>query len=169
MHGVFLMKYKFIFSVSLLALSLVSCDFNQPLPGNDVYNPLNAPGSGGQLGVVDSHGPSITPGSFLQTNSSMTAFFARFPTATDQPSKTLPNYTDVKVISTKGSYVKVEVVNSGDVGFVPAVMLGVKRSPNEVPVTAGPGEIPVTSGIATEPEILDVDPPELGDPSRPSE
>lgn len=163
------MKYKVIFSLSLLALSLVSCDFNQPLPGNNVYNPLNMPGGGGQLGVIDSQGPSISPGSFLQTNSSMTAFFSRFPTAQDQPSKTLPNYTDVKVISTKGSYVKVEVINSGDVGFVPAVMLGAKRSPNEVPVTAGGGQIPVTSGIAPEPKILDVAPPELGDPSRPSE
>ena len=163
------MKHKVIFSISSLALTLVSCDFNQPLPGNDVYNPLNAPGSGGQLGVVDSYGPSISPGSFLQTTSPTTAFFSRFPQAEDQPNKTLPNYTDVKVISVKGSYVKVEVVNSGDVGFVPSVMLGEKRSPNEVPVTAGPGEVPVTPGIAPQPEIPEVAPPGIGDPSQPSE
>ena len=163
------MKLTVIFSVSSLALALVSCDFNQPLPGGDVYNPLNTAGASGQLDIVDTSGPSISPGGYMQTTSSMTALFSRFPGPNDQPSKTLSNYTDVKVISIKGSYVKVEVVNTGDVGYVPAVMLGEKRSRNEVQVTSGLGGVPVTPGMAPQPEILDVAPPELGDASRPSE
>lgn len=163
------MKQTLILSLSSLALTLVSCDFNQPLPGSDVYNPLNAPGAGAGLGVVDPYGPSYSAGSFLQTTSATTAFFLRFPKGTEQPDKTLPDYTDVKVISIKGSYVKVEVVNSGDVGYVPSIMLGEKRSPNEVPVTVSPHEIPVTPGLAPEAEIPDIQPPEVGDPSRPAE
>lgn len=163
------MKHSVFLPLSSLALVLVSCDFNQPLPGNDAYNPLNPPGSGTQIGVTDPYGPSISAGSFLQTVSANTAFFSKFPQGTDQPTKTLPNYTDVKVISSKGSYAKVEVVNTGEVGYVPTVMLGEKRSPNEVPVTGGAGEVPVTPGIAPEPEIPDIQPPEVGDPSQPAE
>jgi hypothetical protein len=100
----------------------------------------------------------------------------------DQPNKVLPDYTDVKIISTKGSYVKVEVVDTGEVGYVPSIMLGEKRSPNEIPVTPGVGEIPVTpdllpepqvpSGlpdVAPEPEIQGIQPPEIIDPSKPAE
>jgi hypothetical protein len=163
------MKRLPILALSSVALTVVSCDFNQPLPGNDAYNPLNVPGAGAPLGIADSSGSSYSAGSFLQTTSSMTAFYSSFPKGAEQPTKTLANYTDVKVISTKGSYVKVEVVNTGDVGYVPSVMLGEKRSPNEVPVTAAPGEIPVTPGIAPEPAVPDIQPPEVGDPSRPSE
>ena len=166
------MKRMVLISLSSAAFTLVSCDFNQPLPGNNVYNPLNPPGSGDQIGLVNSNGPSFSTGTFLQTNTSLAAFYTNFPKGGEQPNKSLANYTDVKVISTKGSYVKVEVMSSrdaGSVGYIPAVMLGEKRSPNEVPVTAGPGEVPVTPGIAPQPEIPDIQPPEVGDPSRPSE
>lgn len=163
------MKYMAIVTLSSFTLMLVSCDFNQSLPGNDAYNPLDAPGGGADLALADPYGPSYSAGSFLQTITPMAAFYNNFPKGSEQPNKTLANYTDVKVISTKGSYVKVEVVNTGAVGYVPSVMLGEKRSPNEVPVTAAPGSIPVTPGIAPQPEIPDIQPPEVGDPSRPSE
>jgi len=163
------MKYQPLLLVSSAALSLVSCEFDTSLPGNGNYDPLNGPGSGAQLGLVEAYGPSYSAGSFLQTTSPMTAFYSQFPQTMDQPDKTLPNRADVKVISVKGSYVKVEVVNTGDVGYVPSVMLGEKRSPNEVPVTAAPGEIQVTPGIAPQSDALDVEAPGMVDPSRPAE
>jgi len=179
------MKYDNPLALSALAslsMALVSCDlFNKPLGGSDAYNPLNAPGAGSTT-PEDPYGPTFSPGTFLQTVSPSTALFAQFPKETDQPTKTLPDYTDVKVVSTRGSYVKVEVVDTGEVGYVPSVMLGEKRSPNEIPVTPGAGEIPVTPGLAPEPEaVIDVpfvapepedkgiEPPQVVDPSKPAE
>ena len=97
-----------------------------------------------------------------RTVSPQTAFFAKFPKAEDQPIKTLGDYTDVKVISSKGSYVKIEVVDTGDVGYVPSVMLGEKRSPDEVPVTFGEGELPVGQDVSADlllPQPSDILPP----------
>ncbi|MBT8036579.1 MAG: hypothetical protein KJO21_03445 [Verrucomicrobiae bacterium] len=164
-------------ALTSLTLALVSCDsFNRPL--GDSSNPLDSPGRG-MVVADDPYGPAFTPGTFLQTISPNTAIFSRFPRENDQPNKVLPDLTDVKVISTKGSYVKIEVVDTGEVGFVPSVMLGEKRSPNEVPVTLGAGEIPVTPGmaldpsdvpfVAPEPEIPGIEPPVVIDPSRPAE
>jgi len=163
------MKYNILLFASLASLVLVSCDFDTSLPNNGAYDPLGSPNGGEQLGIVDPYGASYTPGSFLQTTSPMTAFYSRFPQSMDQPDKTLPNGVDVKVISVKGSYIKVEVVNTGDVGFVPSVMLGEKRSPNEVPVTADPRGMQVTPGEAPRTEELSVQAPGLLDPSRPAE
>ncbi|MGB1259927.1 MAG: hypothetical protein ACPG6P_07805, partial [Akkermansiaceae bacterium] len=142
------MKYKTL--LALFPFLFASCDnFNKPLGDGGGYNPLDPPGSQGiAVADTDPYGSMFTPGTFLQTVSPNTAFFAKYPTGNDQPAKTLADFTDVKVISSKGSYVKVEIVDSGEVGFVPGVMLGEKRSPQEVPVTPAPGEVPVTPGAA---------------------
>ncbi len=179
------MKYDIPLALSALAsvsVALVSCDLlNQPLGGSDANNPLDAPGASAAT-AEDPYGPTFSPGTFLQSLSPSTAFFIQFPKDTDQPTKTLPDYTDVKVISTKGSYVKVEVVVTGEVGYVPSVMLGEKRSPNEVPVTPAAGVILVTPGLAPEPEAASdvpfvapepenkgIEPPQVVDPSKPAE
>lgn len=167
------MKYSGL--ITLLALPLVSCDsWNQPLGSADA-NPLDPPGRSTPIATAesDSYGQLFTPGTFLQTVSPQTAFFSKFPKAEDQPVKTLGDLTDVKVISTKGSYVKVEVVDTGEVGYIPSVMLGEKRSPNEVPVTPGmemptvPGmeEIPLTPDITPDQTLPD---PTLPDPTLPA-
>lgn len=101
----------------------------------------------------------FTPGSYLQTLSPNTAFFLTFPRFEDRPHKILPDYTDVKVVSLKGPYVKVELVNSGEVGYVPSIMLGKKRSLSQLP------ESPPVNERELEPEIS----PELIDPSKPAE
>lgn len=160
----------------LLALSLVSCDsLNQPLGSGD-SNPLDAPIANAPREVVEE--PSVSqhiPGTFLQTESAQTSFFSFYPKVQDQPSKILPDYTDVKVISNKGSYVKVEVVDSGEVGYVPAVMLGDKREPEPSPVVTDTPAAPVAPftpdipSIAPDPEIPGLGPPEVIDLSRPAE
>ena len=151
------------FLIPLLFLPLVGCEtFNQPLE-SDGANPLDPPGrSTPTAEASDPYGPLFTPGTFLQTVSPQTAFFAKFPKAEDQPIKTLGDYTDVKVISSKGSYVKIEVVDTGDVGYVPSVMLGEKRSPDEVPVTFAEGELPVGQDVSADlllPQPSDILPP----------
>jgi len=155
------MKGLLFYPLSLLfgALFLLTgCDsMNRPL-GDGSYNPLDPPGT--TASELDPYGAVFAPGSFLQTISPSTAFFDRFPGIEDQPSKILPDYTDVKVISTKGSYIKVEVIQTGDIGYVPSVMLGEKRSPEE---------IQVTPDIDPNPVIPSIQPPGLSDPSQPAE
>ena len=86
-----------------------------------------------------------------------------YPRIEDQPYKLLPDSTEVKVVSLKGSYAKVEVVRSGEVGYVPSIMLGEKRSSNQVPLT--PTINDNTNNEQLTPDIS----PELVDPSRPAE
>lgn len=163
MHPADPMKPTVYLVLSSVSLTLVSCDFNQPLPNNAAYNPLNSLGVGDSAGLADANGPSFAAGTFLQTNTSMAAFYTNFPRPGEQPNKSLANLTDVKVISTKGSYVKVEVMSSldaGSVGYIPAVMLGQKRHANKVPTTPR---------ITPQSDIPDIQPPEVGDPSQPAE
>ena len=68
-----------------------------------------------------------------------------------------------------------EVVRSGEVGYVPSIMLGEKRSSNQVPLTPNsnsnsntnlnPNLTPSTNNEQLTPDIS----PELVDPSRPAE
>ena len=112
---------------------------------------------------LDAYGPDFTPGSYLQTINPSSPFFMSYPRIEDQPYKLLPDSTEVKVVSLKGSYAKVEVVLSGEVGYVPSIMLGEKRSPNEVPLT------PTINDNTNNKELTPDISPELVDPSRPAE
>ena len=134
---------------------------------------------------LDDYGPDFTPGSYLQTINPSSPFFMSYPRIEDQPYKLLPDSTEVKVVSLKGSYAKVEVVRSGEVGYVPSIMLGEKRSSNQVPLTPNsnsnsntnsnsnsntntnlnPNLTPSTNNEQLTPDIS----PELVDPSRPAE
>lgn len=167
-------------AVSGLAVALVSCEsMNEPLSDSGGSNPLDPPGRNQASSESASYTQSYPPGTFLQTTSSQTMFYSKFPRSNDQPTKMLSDATDVKVVSSKGSYTKVEVIDTGEVGYVPSMMLGEKRSPNEVAVTPGMGEVPVTPGMAPEPEDLSevpvepevpsLVPPENIDPSLPAE
>ena len=146
---------------ALIWCSLVSCN-------ND-----HRPSSGGRgwsgppraipADELDDYGPDFTPGSYLQTINPSSPFFMSFPRIEDQPYKLLPDSTEVKVVSLKGSYAKVEVVRSGEVGYVPSIMLGEKRLSNQVPLT------PTTNDNTNNKELTPDISPELVDPSRPAE
>ena len=108
---------------------------------------------------VDPYGSSLTPGTFLQTTSPQVSFFNRLPGEGDQPNKLLANNTDVKVISTSGTYAKVEIVDTGEVGYVPSTLLGTKRAPEVSPtpptptiVPEAPETDPLVPEVAPEPE-----------------
>ena len=111
--------------------------FNDPLDGS--FNPLDSPGSGSGTAAVEDTGPRYVTGQFVETTMPNTAFFGRVPRPNEQPSRTLASATPLRVISTQGTYVKVEM-ESGEIGYVPAIMVGEKPSPNEIPI------VPVTPG-----------------------
>ncbi|MDG1357259.1 MAG: hypothetical protein P8P36_03605 [Akkermansiaceae bacterium] len=151
----------------LLSASVVLC-FNM-VSCNNAYQSTNRAGDGrfGPPRAIptddpEMYGPEIIPGRYLQTISPSSVFFSSYPSIEDQPDRILPNYTDVKVVSVKGVYVKVELIDTGAVGYVPSIMLGEKRSRRNSPRNAP--KLP-NSNEQLVPDIG----PGLTDPSRPAE
>jgi hypothetical protein len=125
------------FPVIVLALS--ACDtMNQPITSGD-FDPLRAPGSNSPTPA--SAGMVFTAGQFVRTVMDNTAFFKTRPKGSADADKLLPRGTSMKVISHSDSFVKVEL-DSGEVGFVPSVMLETPNSTQGGPVTR-PGEFQV--------------------------
>lgn len=161
------MKRHLATLVPLAATSilLTSCggDFlsrmNDPLPGSG--NALDPPGfsSGDPVQVVEVTGPTYAPGEWVETAVPQAALYARDPKPGDQPAYTLKQGTPLKVVSTSGTYVKVEL-EEGRIGYVPAIMVSQKPSPNEIPIVPiGPEEItspPPVIGGAPEPEVAPI-------------
>lgn len=140
----------------------VSNSYNSS-PGSG-SNPLNPAGAVKTSATKAKPSATFAPGIFLVTKSANTALFSRFPARSDQPIKTLATNTDVKVISSKVSYTKVEVVKTGQVGFVPTVSLGkkikakavAKSKPATKPKSYPVAKAPVVSNPITEIKPLDV-------------
>lgn len=84
------------------------------------YDPLDAAGgTGSNVGLVDT---AFRPGSFVKTSMDNAAFFKNKPEGNATASKMLPANTPMKVISSSGSYVKVEL-DSGEVGYILSVQV----------------------------------------------
>lgn len=121
------------------SLVLVACDtMNAPITRGG-FDPLLPAGSANTPAKVA--GPTFTAGQFVRAAMNNTAFFKSRPDGNADADKVLPRGTSMKVISNSNSYVKVEL-DSGEIGFVPAVML---EDPNAVPLvpTTNPGEYQV--------------------------
>ena len=114
------MKTPIILSSCGLAL-MVSCDtMNRPSPGAG-FDPLQTPGT--QLASQSVDGPrTIRPGQFVVATIDNTAFYNQRPGAQAEADQLLRRGTSMKVISTSGSFFRVEL-DSGEVGFVPRVMV----------------------------------------------
>ncbi len=121
------------------ALGLIACDtMTAPLTSGD-YNPLLPPGSNRSANASAS--PSFVAGEFVRASMNNTAFFKNRPNGDADADKLLKQGTSMKVISLSGSYVKVEL-DSGEVGFVPSVMLENPNAPTQTPMLA-PGQYQV--------------------------
>jgi hypothetical protein len=148
------------FSVTVALAALVSCEsFNQPVSGS--FDPLDSPGSRSAADdSLNDIGPAYSAGQYVETSVPSAALYARMPRANEQPYRTLAVGTPLRIISTEGTYVKVEL-ESGDIGYVPSIMVANKSAGSEVPIVpVRPGEIPLTgpgidpyTGLAPEPEV----------------
>lgn len=113
------MKSRLVFSVGVV-LSISACDtINRPITSGE-FDPLRPPGGGAELSR--SVAPAFVAGQFVQSSMDNTAFFKKRPFGDAEADKMLTRGTSMKVISMNDSYVKVEL-DSGEVGFVPSVML----------------------------------------------
>jgi len=126
---------------AVIVLGLAACDtMTRPITNGD-FDPLRTPGS---VKPNTNSGVTFTAGQFVRSTMDNTAFFKGRPKGDSDADKLLARGTSMKVISQSDSYLKVEL-DSGEVGYVPSVML---ENPNGSPATPAdtgphPGEFQV--------------------------
>ena len=145
------MKTPSLLTLGGLSLVFASCgtfkDLNQPLSGSSDFDPLSAPGSSsGQSLLVAPTSPSYTPGQWVETSMDNATFFKAIPTGNARADQVLRSGTPMKVVSNKGTYVRVEL-DSGSVGYVPEIMIAERRSANEVPVSSPEVPLPIMGDV----------------------
>lgn len=121
------------------ALAIAACEsLNSPISSSD-FNPLLPPGGGTTLA---GNPVGFRPGDHVRAAVDNTAFFKQLPKGDADADKTLIRDTHMKVIRVAGSYLQVELDQSGEVGYVPSVMV---ENPSAQPATLppSPGEYQV--------------------------
>jgi hypothetical protein len=127
------------------------------------FDPLTPPGSGRTISVINP-AAAFVPGQFVRASMDNTAFFNRRPRGNADADRLLARNTQMKVVSVDASYVRVEL-DSGEVGFVPSVMLETRDSAGaETFDAASPTEVqvypPLPGGSSLDPlPVLDGLPP----------
>ena len=109
-----------------------------PISSSD-FNPLLPPG--GWVKLADSP-VTFKPGEHVRATVDNTAFFKKLPKGDADADKTLIRDTNMKVIRVAGTYLQVELDSSGEVGYVPSVMVE-DRNAHPVPPPGSPGEFQV--------------------------
>ncbi|MFD2255228.1 hypothetical protein ACFSSA_00940 [Luteolibacter algae] len=162
-------------SIAPIALAIVACEtMNAPISSSS-FDPLRPPGSSSQSSN-SSYGPEYSPGQFVSATIDNTAFYKDKPKDNQDADKLLARGTQMKIVSADSSYVKVEL-DSGEVGYVPSVMVSTGAAPEVMPLdgayqvypplpnTGGPLEpLPIVdpNGLPPEgaiPAIIDPDAP----------
>jgi hypothetical protein len=101
------------------------------------FDPLTAPGSG--LGAAHSGAGAYAPGEFVEAAVDAASFFIQRPQGNADANKLLAAGTPMKVIQSDSSYVKVEL-DSGEVGFVPLMMVAKHGASSDALELAPPAE-----------------------------
>ncbi len=171
------MKYLPVVTV-VATLAMAACEsMNAPLTSSGDFDPLAPAGGAIKTGVSDS-GSGFKPGQFVHAMIDNTAFFSKRPKGDADADKLLARNTPMKVVSSDSSYVKVEL-DSGEIGFVPAVMVvdpntaaaennpGGLYLPGSGPVEPLPNMTPSNMPPDGIPPIIDPSAPIPGDPGAP--
>lgn len=165
------MKSPYLLTLGSLTLALASCgsfkNLNRPLSGQ--FDPLSSPGptSENRSAMVAPTSPSYKRGQWVVTSMDNATFFRAIPRGGASADRVLSAGTPMKVVSSTGTYVKVEL-DTGDVGYVPEIMV-TDRKTADIPA---PGVVPefgsvpppvepdlVTPGIDAPPGFPDGPPP----------
>jgi len=134
---------KLIPAISSAALlGLTACEtLNQPITSDD-FDPLRPPGSAMSTTTRSGDTGAFKAGQFVQTLMDNTAFYLKKPKGDAEADKLLKRATSVKVVSNTDSYTKVEL-DSGEVGFIPSIMLTDPAATPTAASTPNPGEYQV--------------------------
>ncbi|MDA7500057.1 hypothetical protein N8484_03195 [Akkermansiaceae bacterium] len=139
-------------TLGALALTALSCGslqkFNWSLSDSG-FDPLSSPGSSLKTAPAT---PTYKQGQWVETSIPNATFFKAFPKGVAVADKVLPVATPMKVVSSRETYLKVEL-DSGDVGYVPEIMVAGRSSaeggqPGYGVPSYGPVPSPVEPGIA---------------------
>lgn len=104
-----------------VALAMAACNTMNTPVSNSSFDPLRPPGTSVQPASA-SFGPELSPGQFVSANIPNTAFYKNKPKGTEDSDKLIALGTQMKIIELDSNYVRVEL-DSGEVGYVPAVMV----------------------------------------------
>ncbi len=127
-----------------IAIILIGCEtINTPITSTS-FDPLTPPGMLRKAASSDSNSfaSEFLPGEFASATIPNTAFYKVKPKDDQDADKLLDEGTQMKVISTDDSMVKVEL-DSGEIGYVPAVMLGPVGSDEAISLEPIDGVYPV--------------------------
>ena len=167
---------KLALASGVAAIGLAACNTSNGPTDFGTTDPLRAPGNNASTTSTDTEG--FSAGQFVRAAVDNTAFYLKRPKGDADADKLLRRGTSMKIISTSGNYLKVEL-DSGEVGFVPPVMVedaaGASNStetlpsnPNEIQLypplpgstqplpPVAPGEQPPAGAIPT---VIDPDAP----------
>lgn len=128
------MRFLILSLAAMAGLVLPSCETGGSF-NSGYFDPLDAAGGGSSGPALASTG--YKPGSFVRTAMDNAAFFKERPDGSADADKLMSKGTSMKVIANDGSYLKVEL-DSGEVGYIPSVMV---EDPN-APVTPVDGYPP---------------------------
>lgn len=92
---------------------------NKPLETSGEFDPMRRPGV---RGASTASGPVYKAGEFVTAAMDNTGFYQEKPKGDATADRLLIRGTSMKVVSASGSFLKVEL-DSGEIGFVPAVMV----------------------------------------------
>lgn len=121
------MKKSFL-SVVPVAFALVACEtMNAPMTSSS-FDPLGPPGSGGAS--RSDYGPEFSPGQFVSAAIDNTAFYKQEPKGNEDADKLVDRGTQMKIVSVESNHLQVEL-DSGEVGYVPTVMVSTGESGTE--------------------------------------
>jgi len=141
------MKHLTVLSASAL-FGLTACEtMNQPLNGGD-FDPLMPPGGSARL---TSNQAAFRGGDLVRAVMDNTAFYKKLPKGEADADRLLLRGTGMKVVRVAGSYLQVEIDITGEVGYVPTVMV-------ESASAAAPGTVPGV-GTIPGPGVYQVYPP----------
>lgn len=159
-----------LITLGALSFVLASCgslqnlsNLSRPLSGNSGFDPLRSPGSvsasSAQSSVaVAPTSPSYKAGQWVETAMPNATFFRSIPKGNARADKVLKVGTPLKVISSKGTYVKTEL-DSGDIGYVPEIMLIDRASVNAAPASSLTAPVPEFGAVPPPVDPGDLVPP----------
>ena len=175
------MKSPKLLTLGALAVLAASCgsvkNLQKPIPAGS-FDPLDGPGSTSRKSSasVAPTKASYKRGQWVETSMPNATFFSKIPKGSARATKVLPKGTPMKVVSSKGTYVKVEL-DSGAVGYVPEIMVNSRGSSSTKTTSKAPklGPVPppldpelTAPELAPPPEVPGTPPPVPSAPSIPS-
>lgn len=136
--------------VILSSCGRFSSSFNSAQNFDASIDPLDSPGRK-KASTVEA-GPIFAPGSFVEVTDSNAGLYRKIPRGNEQPEQRLAVGTQLKVVSERGSYVRVET-EGGQIGFVPAIMVASRGAASLPLITDEP------QGVAPPPTSIEpIDP-----------